>query len=172
MIILCSHGCFRYDKILLEHEFMRNALHFQPNIYFFDTLHWTRQAIRGRRSYSLSDIYTDLFEISIEDPHKARSDTIALNKVMCTLCNTGHMLTGVMYPPFFTPFVRMPGIGICTERILVNSNVKCVEELYVMYKQVFNTNANFFLQHLCKMGLPHDSSLCVLKYITQKFLQK
>ena len=42
MVILCSHGCFRYDKILLEYEFMRNGLHFQPNTYFFDTLHWTR----------------------------------------------------------------------------------------------------------------------------------
>jgi len=172
MIILCSHGCFRYDKILLEHEYMRNGLQFQQNIYFLDTLHWTRQAIRGRGSYSLSDIYTDLFGVSIENPHKAASDTNALNSVMCSLCNTGNMLTGVMYPPFFTPIVRMPGIGICSERILVNQHVKCVEELYVMYKQLFNCNTDFFLQHLCKMGLPPDSSLCVLKYIMHEFLTK
>ena len=172
MIIFCSHGCFRFDKILLEQEYMRNALQFQPNIYFFDTLHWTRQAMRGRGSYALSDIYTDLFGIPIENPHKARSDTFALNNVMCSLCNTGHMLTGVMYPPLTTPIVRMPGIGICSERILVNKNVKCVEELYVMYRQLFQSNPESFVQHLCELGLPPDSSMCVLKHIKQQFLTK
>lgn len=169
MIILCSHGCFRYDKILLEYEFMRNGLHFQPNIYFFDTLHWTRQAIRGRGSYTLSNIYEDMFMEPIENPHMAYSDAVALEHVISTLTDTGYMLTGVMYPPFFTPIVRIPGIGICTERILVNQNVKCVEELYAMYKEVFGSNRNAFIAHLCQLGLPPDSSMCVLQYLVNVF---
>ena len=169
MIILCSHGCFRYDKILLEYEFMRNGLHFQPNIYFFDTLHWTRQAIRGRGSYTLSSIYEDMFMEPIENPHMAYSDAVALEHVISTLTNTGYMLTGVMYPPFFTPIVRIPGVGICTERILVNQNVKCVEELYAMYKEVFGSNRDAFVDHMCHLGLPPDSARCVLHYLDKLF---
>tara|TARA_B100001094_G_C18181854_1_gene801375 strand:+ start:44 stop:877 length:834 start_codon:yes stop_codon:yes gene_type:complete len=169
MIIFCSHGCFRYDKILLEHEFMRNGLHFQPNIYFLDTLHWTRQAIRGRGSYALCDIYKDIFRQPFENQHRAYGDTLALNNVMCSLTNTGHMLSGVMYPPFFTPIVRIPGIGICSERILVNKHVHCVEELYVMYSQIFRCSSDAFIGHLCGLGLPPDSSRCVLMYLIKNF---
>ena len=169
MIILCSHGCFRYDKILFEYEFMRNGLHFQPNIYFFDTLHWTRQTIRGRGSYALSNIYEDMFKEPIKNPHMAYSDALALDHVISALTNTGHMLSGVMYPPFFTPIVRMPGIGVCSERILVNKNIQCVEELYVMYKEVFGSNRGAFVGHMCHLGLPLDSSRCVLQYVEKNF---
>lgn len=168
-IILCSHGCFRYDKILLENEFMRNGLNFQPNIYFLDTLHWTRQVIRGRGSYALSDIYKDVFNQPLQNAHRAYGDTIALNRVISCLINVGHMLNGVMYPPFHTPIVRIPGIGICSERMLVNKKVHSVEELHVMYDRMFARNAGSFVHYLCQLGLPSDSSQCVLQYLIENF---
>lgn len=168
LTILMSHGCFRYDKILLEHELMRNGLHFPPNLFFFDTLHWTRQALRGRVSYTLSDIYSDIFNTPIDNAHWAHGDALALNHVACSLMNSGNLLTGVMYPPFFTPIVRIAGIGICSERILVNKCVRCVEELSVMYSQVFAKNDDLFVEHLCYLGLPADSARCVLTHLLKK----
>ena len=169
LIILLSHGCFRYDKILLEHEFMRNGMYFQPNIYFFDTLHYTRQTIRNRASYTLNDIHQDIFHKPIDNQHRAYGDTLALNNVICSLTSTGNLLSGVMYPPFFTPLVRMPGIGLCTERILVNKSIHCVEELYVMYRKLFSGSSDSFIAHLCRLGIPPDTSQLILRYILRNF---
>lgn len=167
-VILCSHGCFRYDKILLEYEFMRNGMYLPQNIYFFDTLHWSRQVLRGRAAFSLSSIYKDMFEHEIDDPHKALSDALALNHVMSTLLCAGNILTGVMYPPYFTPLVRIPGVGMGTERLLVSKNVRCVEELSIMFTELFRDCEPFFTSHLISLGLSNCTAAAIVSFLQKQ----
>ena len=110
-VCLISHNGFRSDKIVLEHEVAFHNLPTMP-FFFFDSLLYLREVRPGMKSYSLQNIYKEIFGTAYE-AHNAFVDTKALLGIFKKIKKPLH---GVVYPMHTIPWRNVVGIGYHTEQ--------------------------------------------------------
>lgn len=110
-VCLISHNGFRSDKIVLEHEVAYHNLPQMP-FFYFDSLLYLREVQPGLSSYSLQNIYKEIFGTAYE-AHNAFVDTKALLSIFKKIKTPLH---GVVYPTNTIPWRNVVGIGYHTEQ--------------------------------------------------------
>ena len=75
-VILCAHNGKRYDHRILCHH----NIHFKGRAV--DSLDLFKDASPGRNSYSLKNLYTDMFSAGIPAAHNAMPDVYATLRIM------------------------------------------------------------------------------------------
>lgn len=163
-VLMIAHGNFRFDKLLFEAEHHRYCQHIPHNVYFFDTLHWFRQIMPKQRSYALNNIYKMLFFEEINNQHLSLYDVYALNRCVTQLRQT-HLFSGVVYPPFATPLIRIPGVGLHTQRLLIDKNFFSADDLYFVLMNTHQADASRFHQHLCNEGIQPQTCTSIIAFL-------
>ncbi len=142
-ICLCSHNNFRSDKMVIEHELLRHKLTLKTKlpIYFFDTLYFLRKTYPNKKSYAISNIFNEVFQMKHTGAHSALKDVEAL---MMLLYNTQSKLFGSVYEINKMALTNISGIGTATESLLFSYNIKSVFELYNFVKKNNYTLEGFY----------------------------
>lgn len=179
--ILVSHNNFRSDKPLLQLECARHGLSVPLEWYFADSLIYLRQTIPRLGSYTLNSVYSHLFEMDIPHLHEGLADCVALRRIIVHLGIVN--LKTSMYPAYSTPLQCVKGVGVSSELVIFDSNIRSVEELVValhrgyttgrLYRQISflqfitETLVRFgFMSHQAKKLTPHVKSW-VDKYLSK-----
>lgn len=126
-VCLISHNGFRGDKMVLEHEISYHSLPTMP-FFFFDSLLYIREVSPGMESYSLQNVYKELFHTAYE-AHSAYTDTEALQKIVK---KTKQPLHGVLYPMHTIPWRNVVGIGYHTEQSFLQHGMKDLTALFAV----------------------------------------
>lgn len=163
-ILLIAHGNFRFDKILFESEHQRYCQTIPPNVYFFDTLHWFRAILPKQRSYALNNIHKMLFSEEIHNQHLSIYDVYALNRCITHLKDL-YLVSGVVYPAFVTPLIRIPGVGLHTQRLLIDRNIFSAEDLYFVFLNTCQSDANKFHEHLLSQGIQPQTCTSIIAFL-------
>lgn len=146
-IVLMSHNGFRGDKIVLENEIIRHQLHNKMmtiKLFFFDTLYFIRDKLPDRESYSISNLYRDIFDKEVQDVHTAESDVDALEQI---LNYVNQPLEGSIFMMFLTPFSNVRGIGKGMQQRFFRAGFTSLEHFfYVVGIDIGNIN-NALLNH-------------------------
>tara|TARA_B110000003_G_scaffold269311_1_gene300150 strand:+ start:416 stop:1279 length:864 start_codon:yes stop_codon:yes gene_type:complete len=124
-VCLVSHNGFRGDKIVFEHEIVYHHLPPVP-FFFFDSLLYLREVNPGLPSYSLPNIYGELFH-SVYKAHSAYTDTEALQKIVKHI---GQPLHGVLYPMHTIPWRNVGGVGYHTEQTFLQHRLPDLTALF------------------------------------------
>ena len=163
IVVLVSHGNFRYDQPLLQAEMLRNRVRSPPNLYFLDTLHWFRSILKGRLSYSLSSLYRNQFEKPIRNAHLALYDVHALHDLIIAQSEPLH---GIMYKCYSTPLLRIPSVGLFTEQTLFNGHIDSIEQLIFKFINECQRNPNKLRQNLIEMNVRPCIAEKISTYVT------
>ena len=131
ILLLVSHGNFRFDQPLLQSEIIRNSVAIPKNIYFMDTLHWFRNIKKKQRSYSLSNLYKDQFNRPIKNAPLSLFDVHALHDLIQA---QDSKLFGIIYNIFHTSLLRIPQVGLFTERLLFDHDMHSIEHLVYKFR--------------------------------------
>jgi len=160
-VVFISHGNFMLDKPLLEYEYGREGVVLPQNWFFYDTLAWFRTVLRKRPSYSMKNLYQDVFREPIVRQHFAMPDVKALQRLLlhtlgCAFPPDANYLSrtlhGIFYPPYFTPLQRVKFLGNYNEMLLVQGGVQCVEDLHII------------LLHQCRLNVLSMQNLLMQRY--------
>jgi DNA polymerase III epsilon subunit-like protein len=164
VVVLVSHGNFRFDKPLLEAEHVRYQCLPPASAYFFDTLHWFRSLHRKAESYALAALYRHKFSVEIKNQHLAVYDVYALAKLIRA---EEKPMTGLMYPMFYTPLLRIPSVGLHTQRMLVDKGeVYSVQDLVAMFRNEAAYDTNELVTMLVKRaGILKATATNIASYI-------
>lgn len=179
--ILVSHNNFRSDKPLLQLECARNGLFVPLEWYFADSLIYLRQNIPRLASYTLNSVYKHLFDMDIPNLHEGLADCVALRRILVHLGIAN--LKTTMYPAYSTPLQCMKGVGVSSELVIFDNNIRSLEELVVALHRGYTTGrlyrnmgfANFitetlirfgFMDHQAKKLTPHIKTW-VYKYLSR-----
>tara|TARA_A100001015_G_scaffold103684_1_gene115113 strand:+ start:3706 stop:4578 length:873 start_codon:yes stop_codon:yes gene_type:complete len=129
-ICLCSHNNFRSDKLVIEHELKRHKIQLKTKlpIYFFDTLYFLRKTYPNKKSYAISNIFNDVFQMQHTGAHSALKDVEAL---LMLLYNTRTKLFGSLYLLYEMALTNISGIGTATEALLFSYNIKSIYQFYL-----------------------------------------
>ena len=125
-VCLVSHNGFRGDKMVLEHETAYHGLPAMP-FFFLDSLLYIREVKPGLPSYSLQNIYKELFNTAYE-AHSAYTDTEALQKI---IKKTERPFHGVLYCMHTIPWRNVVGIGYHTEQSFLQHGLADLTALFV-----------------------------------------
>ena len=125
-VCMISHNGFRGDKIVLEHEITFHRLPPAP-FFFFDSLLYLREVHSGLESYSLQNIYKELFHTNYE-AHSAFTDTTALFKIVKAIRRPLH---GVLYAMHTIPWRNVHGIGYHTEQSFLSFGLPDLTALFI-----------------------------------------
>tara|TARA_B110000196_G_scaffold297917_1_gene289366 strand:+ start:2152 stop:2970 length:819 start_codon:yes stop_codon:yes gene_type:complete len=164
IIVMVAHGNFRFDKVLFETEHQRYCKKVPDNTYFFDTLHWFRTIMPKQKSYALNNVHKKLFGRDIENQHLSIFDVYGLNRCIEEL-KRSHLFSGIMYPAFTTPLIRIPGVGLHTQRLLLDRNINAVEDLFSILVQQLSGDYDGFIAHLTNVGLPIQTAQAIVTYL-------
>lgn len=160
MVVLVSHGNFRYDQPLLQTEMVRCGIRPPPNLFFLDTLHWFRSIKKKQKSYSLGNLYKAQFGRKMRNAHLAIFDVKALNDIIQAQdCE----LSGIMYKCFSTALLRIPSVGLCTESVLYDREISNVEMLVLKFVHKHSYSMPSMTQELVRMNIRP----CIANTITQ-----
>jgi len=164
VVVLVSHGNFRFDKPLLEAEHVRYQCLPPSNAFFFDTLHWFRSLHRKADSYALAALYRHKFTAEIKNQHLAIYDVYALARLIKA---EEKPMTGIMYLMFNTPLLRIPSVGLHTQRMLVDKGgVYSVEALVAMFRNEAAYDTHELVGMLVKRaGILTDTATNIANYI-------
>ena len=141
ILLLVSHGNFRFDQPLLQTEIIRNNISVSSNIFFLDSLHWFRSIQKKKRSYSLSSLYKDHFGKPIKNAHLSLFDVHALHDLINA---QNEPLSGIAYQIFHTSLLRIPSVGLFTERVLFDKEMLSVEHLVFKFRNNCQSNPQNF----------------------------
>lgn len=131
--VFISHNTFRADKPIMELEGRRYSIHMPLNWFFFDSLHFSRRVIRNTNgNYSLNGLHEQMFGTKIQNAHRARYDVHACVSILQHLTQNTWNLQGPMYPVYTTALRTIRWIGQKAEQLLFESNVRSVEDLYML----------------------------------------
>jgi DNA polymerase III alpha subunit (gram-positive type) len=147
IILMVSHANFRFDQPLMQSEIIRNQILVPPNVYFLDTLHWFRTIKKKLRSYSLSNLYKQTFNRPIKNAHLSLFDVHALHDLIQA---QEHSLSGIVYHIFHTALLRIPQVGLFTERVLFDKEMLSVEHLVHHYRNSCLCNPQNLKEYLRK----------------------
>jgi len=164
ILIMVAHGNFRFDKPLVEAEHKRYGLSYPANVFFFDTLHWFRSLHRKCDSYSLSALYRSKFSSEIKNQHLAVYDVYALNRLIMA---EDKPMVGIMYAMWSTPLLRIPTVGLHTQRILVDrGEIYSIEDLLSIYQNNASYDPHVFAAMLeSKAGVMKATATNIANYI-------
>jgi DNA polymerase III epsilon subunit-like protein len=126
-VCLISHNGFRSDKIVLEHELHYHRLPMYP-FFFLDSLLYIREVYPGLQSYSLENVYKNIFNETY-NAHNAETDTNALYAIIRKINKPLH---GVLYPMLTIPLRNVTGIGYNSEQSLLYKGVLDISSLYFL----------------------------------------
>lgn len=130
--IFVSHNTFRADKPIMELECRRYNIRMPLHWYFFDSLHYSRSIIRNSTgNYSLSGLHTQLFDMPIENVHRARADVVACMRILTQLTQNTWDMEGPVYPAYSTSLRTIRWIGRKAEEILSHTGITSVETLFM-----------------------------------------
>ena len=168
ILLLVSHGNFRFDQPLLQAEIIRNGIIVPNNIYFLDTLHWFRTIKKKQRSYSLSNLYKETFDRPIKNAHLSFFDVHALHDLISA---QNESLSGIIYMIFHTSLLRIPQVGLFTERLLFDKELFSVEHLVHHYRNTCLCNPQHLRDYL-KKGVFMDPAIIenVTNFISNYFV--
>lgn len=126
-VLLISHNNFKSDKLMLEIESKRRGLELPYNWYFLDSLLYCRKVIPKQPSYTLHDLYFNMFGRHIMDNHSALPDAVALVDILyrTNIAN----INGPIYPSFCTSLQAIKWLGPSCERSLFDNNIRSLEQL-------------------------------------------
>jgi hypothetical protein len=146
-LILMSHNGFRGDKIVLENEIIRH--HLQQDvmmlpIFFFDTLYYVRNCLPKFESYSISNLYQQLFQKEIENLHTAETDVNALREILEYI---NKPIVGAVFMFFLTPFSNVRGIGLALEKRFFVAGFTSLEHFYYLIGINISNINNALIQH-------------------------
>jgi DNA polymerase III epsilon subunit-like protein len=134
--VFISHNTFRADKPILEFECQRSGLKMPYEWYFFDSLHYSRFRMRqSSGNYSLTGIYTTLFNETFENAHRAEADVRACHRILAQLTNNTWTLTGPMYPTYSTSLRAVRWVGQRAEMLLNNEEIHSLEALLLLVQK-------------------------------------
>lgn len=142
--VFVSHNTFRADKPIMELECERYKLQLPSNWYFFDSLHYSRDAMPNAGNYSLSGLHEQIFSKRIENVHRARSDVTACIRILIFLTKTSWLLQGPIYPAYFTSLRSIRWVGKKTENLFANVGIDSAESLFMFVQQ--NIHRNYLQQ--------------------------
>lgn len=168
IILLVSHGNFRFDQPLIQTEIIRNQIPVPPNVYFLDTLHWFRSIKKKQRSYSLSNLYKQTFKKPIKNAHLSLFDVHALHDLIQA---QDQSLSGIVYLIFHTSLLRIPQVGLFTERLLFDKEMLSIEHIVYKYRNDCQHNPQHLKDYLLK-GCNIDPSIVenVSNYVSTLFV--
>jgi len=168
IILLVSHGNFRFDQPLMQTEIIRNQIRVPPNVYFLDTLHWFRTIKKKLRSYSLSNLYKQQFNKPIKNAHLSLFDVHALHDL---IKSQEKPLSGIVYHIFHTSLLRIPQVGLFTERLLFDKEMFSIEHIIFKYRNDCQNNPHHLRDYLQK-GCNLDPSIVesVANYVSSIFV--
>jgi len=155
ILLLVSHGNFRFDQPLLQSELLRHGIVVADNNYFVDALHWFRKIRKKRRSYSLSNLYKEQFNKPIKNAHLSLFDVHALHDL---IQSQDQQLSGIAYHIYHTSLLRIPQIGLFSERLLYDKDMLTVEHLVYKFRNDCHCNPQHFCDYLLK-GVHLDPSI-------------
>ena len=159
--VFISHNTFRADKPILEFECQRIHQKMPYNWYFFDSLHYSRFMIRQTSgNYSLTGLYTSLFNEEFENAHRAEADVRACHRILTHLSKQTWALTGPIYPTYSTSLRSIRWVGRRAESLLTTANIKSYEELILLLQK--NARHDFITLNL-------DESTSIRKTVCQLF---
>jgi DNA polymerase III epsilon subunit-like protein len=138
--VFISHNTFRADKPIMELECKRYKMVLPSNWYFFDSLHYSRDVIQNSSNYSLSGLHENIFNESIQNVHRARSDVTACLRILIFLTKSSWDLQGPMYPAYFTSLRSIRWIGRKTENLLTAVGVDSAESLFMILQKNIHRN--------------------------------
>jgi len=156
--VFISHNTFRADKPILEFECHRVGLKLPFHWYFFDSLHYSRYAIKQNSgNYSLTGLYTSLFGDKFDNAHRAEADVRACHRILQRLTNSTFQLTGPMYPVYSTSLRSVRWVGRRAESVFFEAGVTSLEKLLLLIQE--NMHVDFLRGNT-------DERLSVQKTIT------
>lgn len=129
--IIVAHGCQRADKPVLVSAIRRTGSPFPLNWRWFDSLFFFRRVMpsfRGEHNgYRLREIAATVGVDckSFGREHDAYPDARTLFETLKTFPH----LFGSLYGWHETALTNVPGVGIRSESVLIQHNIRCVEHL-------------------------------------------
>ena len=127
--LLAAHGAHRADKPVLVSAMRRTGVTFPPNWRWVDTLHFFRRVLPPFRTtgYSLYEIAKSLGvnPASFGRPHDALPDA----KVLLGCIKVFPHIFGANYGWHETALTTVPGVGLRTETLLFQHNIRSTEHL-------------------------------------------
>lgn len=142
--VFISHNTFRADKPILEFECQRSGFKMPFHWYFFDSLHYSRFAIKqSSGNYSLTGLYTSLFGDKFNNAHRAEADVRACHRILQRLTNSTFQLVGPVYPVYSTSLRSVRWIGRRAESVFFEAGVTSLEKLLLLIQE--NLHRDFLL---------------------------
>ena len=154
-VLMVAHNCFKADKPMLEIDTKRHGITIPYNWYFFDSLIYCRKNIPKQSSYTLGDIYKELFQMNLPNAHSALPDAVALREILCKI--NSYQMTGPIYPSYSTSLQAIKWLGPSCENQLFSQNITSLEQLQNIIMSSFSTT--------CLMGQPPPIRLFVEAYL-------
>lgn len=167
--VIISHNCFKSDKLVIEHECKKFAVHL-PYWYFYDSLLFLRANIQCI-SYRLPDVYHHVVGKEFEETHTALKDAIGLKEILEILPPSGLY----MYPKYLTPLQNIKWVGLACEEAFINNRVRSVEDLvlrYMHWVQMDGCVLTLMKQFLAHFRLPCHDLTPIATEIIQNWLPK
>lgn len=167
--VFISHNTFRADKPILELECKRYNCRMPSHWHFFDSLHYARDQLRNSGNYSLSGLYSTIFNQPIENAHRAKADVNACVRILAHLTNSQWQLEGPIYPAYVTSLRSIRWIGRKAENTLVNVGINSVETLFMLLQQNIHRD---YLHHGIKENISiHNTLTSILTQMPNENIQ-
>ena len=133
--VFISHNTFKADKPILELEASRYRTSIPLQWFFFDSLHFCRDHYKSEDgNFSLSGLNKQLFNCPIREAHRARNDVIACTAILGKITNNKWNLIGPIYSAYSTSLRTIRWVGKRAESILIQNNIRSVENLIELLK--------------------------------------
>ena len=133
--IFISHNTFKADKPLLELESQRYKCLMPLHWFFFDSLHYCRDAIvTPTGNFSLDGLHHQLFHRPIVNAHRAQNDVVACTAILKAITHNSWMLKGPIYSSYTTSLRTIKWVGKKAEHVLGEANIWSVEMLMSLVK--------------------------------------
>ena len=175
-IVMIAHNNFKSDKIMLEVESRRHSIHMPHSWYFFDSLLYCRKAIPKQKSYTLKDLYFNMFGKEIPNNHSALPDARALSHIIFQKSK----LYGPIYPSYNTSLQVVKWLGPSCENILFENDIRSLEQLVTSILTSYSRQTlsvghvpieqyvKSFITHICGIGVGNSGSIA--ESIVKKWL--
>ena len=166
-ILMIAHNNFKSDKIMLEVESRRHNIHLPYSWYFFDSLLYCRKAIPKQNSYTLKDLYFNMFGKAIPNNHSALPDARALAQILYNKKG----LFGPIYPSYCTSLQVVKWLGPSCEKVLFENDIRSLEKLITSILTAYSRHnlanghvpvthfVKTFITHICGIGVGNSSSI-------------
>lgn len=157
-VVLVSHGNFRKERCVLQKQHWG----LPRTVRLADSLYWRRRYQQSKRN-SLKAWHLQQFGLPIEAPWLAVAHVFALRALLLSCRDIYYDAAITTYPIRSTPLVAVPGIGVGNEALILDTNVRSVEDLWLRRTSGLQT----FLTDVAHVS--RDDALRIVAWVSLSF---